>query len=332
MRHRTLGRSGLGLPVVTFGAWASGGFQWGGSDDHAAIEAMQRAIDLGMDAIDTAPIYGFGHSERLVGEAIRGRRERVRVLTKAGLRWDDERGELAFEGPDLTGRKRRVFRNSRPDSVRHEVDQSLARLGVERIDLLQIHWPDRTTPLAETFGTLAELVRAGKLGALGASNFSVADLEEAQRALGDIPLASDQPRYSAITRSIEADVLPWAREQRVGILAYSPMERGLLTGKVGPERAFPPTDLRSQNPLFQPEARSRINAVLHDVVGPIAARHGATPGQVALAWVIAQDGVTTAIAGARTAAQVEENARAGELELAPVELAEIRRAFEALSP
>ena len=330
MRTRNLGASGLEIPVVTFGAWAIGGWGWGGRDeatDRAAVDAMRRAIDRGMFAIDTAPVYGFGHSEELVGRAIAGRRDRVTVMTKAGLRWDDERGKQAFEGTDDRGTARRIFFNSRPDSVRHEVEASLGRLGIETLDLLQIHWPDPTTPIAETMGALADLRAEGKLRAIGVSNYGPDQLAEAQAALGDVPLASDQPKYSLVCRDIEADVMPYACEHDVGLVVYSPLEQGLLTGKVPAERSFPESDGRHKRPTFRPDNRAKVNAALDAVVAPVAAAHGATLGQTVLAWTVAQPGVTSAIVGARNPEQVDENAAAGDLELTPDELAAIDRAF-----
>lgn len=319
--------------MVVFGAWAIGGFGWGGASresDRAALAALGRALDVGMTAIDTAPVYGFGHSERLVGEALRGRRERAFVMTKAGLRWDDARGKLAFEGEDDRGEKRKVYYNARPDSLRQELDASLKRLGVEVIDLLQIHWPDPTTPIAETMGALADFQRDGKIRAIGVSNFSPEQMEEARLALGHLPLASDQPRYSLVRREIEADVLPYAKKQGIGVVVYSPLEQGLLSGKVPAHRAFAESDGRRKRPTFREANRARVNAVLQEVVAPIAADHDATLAQVALAWTLAQPGVTAVIAGARNPAQVEENAAAADLMLEPLEWSAIDRAFRDL--
>jgi aryl-alcohol dehydrogenase-like predicted oxidoreductase len=327
MKTRKLGRTELEVPVIAFGAWAAGGWMWGGTDDAAAVAAIRRGIELGMDAVDTAPIYGFGHSERVVGAAIAGRRDEVVVMTKAGLRWDDDRGELFFEYTDDHGRARKVFRNSRPDSIRHEAMQSLARLGVDHLDLLQVHWPDATTPIADTMGVLAELRDEGKVREVGVSNYSPDQLAEAQRALGDVPLASTQPCYSLVFRNIEVDVLPAARELGLGTLVYSPLAQGLLTGTVDPDRVFPEGDQRRGKEEFSPEGRRLVNEALGRAVRPVAERHGATLAQVALAWTVAQPGVTSALAGARTARQVAENAGAGDLELTADELRAIGEAF-----
>ena len=336
MRTRRLGKSELEVPVVIFGAWAIGGWGWGGRDDasdRAAVAAMTRALSVGVHAIDTAPVYGFGHSEHLVGQALResGRpRDEVVLMTKAGLRWDDERGKLSYEGTDDQGVPRKIYRNSRPDSVIAECDASLKRLGVDYVDLLQIHWPDPTTPIADTMGALAELVRAGKVRAVGVSNYSPDELEEARLALGDVPLASDQPKYNLVCRDIESDVLPYAREHEVGLVVYSPMEMGLLSGKVPASREFPETDSRSNRPMFRAENRAKVNAALERAVAQVAAAHGATVAQVVLAWTVQQPGVTAALAGARTPEQVDENAGAGDLVLSDAEWSAIDAAFTGL--
>lgn len=330
MLHRKLGRSEVSVPTVSFGAWAIGGSHWGGADDDEAVRAIHAAIDAGMDAIDTAPIYGFGHSESVIGRAIEGRRDRVVLMTKVGLRWDDERGDIAFSAPGPHGKTVNVRLNSRPWSVRYEVEKSLTRLGVDVLDLVQIHWPDPRTPVTETLDELLSLRREGKLRAIGVSNFSVGQLEDAGRALGEIGLASDQPKYSLLDRAIERDVLPWCRQRGVGVLPYSPLEQGLLTGKVTAGRAFPEDDGRSRKPSFSTRNRALVNAALDRVVRPIAERHGATVGQVVVAWTAAQPGVTSVLVGVRTAAQARENAAAGALALDAAELAAIRGGFEGL--
>lgn len=330
MERRPLGRSGLLVPRVILGAWAIGGWQWGGSDDESAVRAIQGAIDCGMDAIDTAPVYGFGHSEQIVGRAIAGRRDQVLLFTKVGLNWNDTRGEFAMETVGNAGQKLRVYRNSRPWAVVREVEDSLKRMRTDRIDLIQVHRRDPTTRLADTMEALAGLHRAGKVRAIGVSNFSVADLAEAQRCLGAIPLASEQPKYSLVAREAERETLPWALKNQVGTLVYSPLEQGLLTGRVGPERVFPPTDGRHKRATFTAENRQRVLEVLQRVVQPIADRHHAQLSQVVIAWTVAQPGVSAAIVGARTLDQVRENARGGELELSTAELQGMRAAFEAL--
>ncbi len=331
MRQRTLGRSDLELPVVIAGAWAiGGGPYWGETDEDQAVDALRVAMDHGIDAIDTAPIYGLGHSERVVGKAIAGRRNEVKVLTKVGLRWDREEGDLFFENKNDDGSVFKIYRNGRPDSVKAEVDASLERLGIDCIDLLQVHWPDPTTPIAETMGALADVRAAGKIREIGVSNFTPDLLEQAQVALGDVPLASDQPKYSLVARGMETGVLPWAREHHVGVLVYSPLEQGLLTGKVRGDRHFEEGSGRDRRPTFRPANRDAVNRVLDTVVQPIADAHGSTLAQTIIAWTVGVPGITAALVGVRTPEQAIENAGAGDLLLTDEEFVEIDEAFEAL--
>ena len=304
---RPLGRSGLEVDPVMFGAWAIGGWFWGETDDRLAVEAIHASLDAGVRWIDTAPIYGFGHSEGVIGRAIAGRD--VRIATKAGLRWDDEQGEAFFQTRAARLGPVNVNKNLRPESITLECERSLKRLGVERIDLYQCHWPDSTTPVDETMGALLELKEHGKIDAIGVSNFPVELLEKAQAALGDVPLASDQPRYNALDRAIEDDVLPWCRDHDVAVLAYSPLEQGLLTGRVSMDRVFPDGDRRAVLPRFRAENRARVLEALAEIE-PIARAHGATLAQLCIAWTVAQPGLTSAIVGARSGPQAAENAGA----------------------
>jgi aryl-alcohol dehydrogenase-like predicted oxidoreductase len=237
---------------------------------------------------------------------------------------------VAFETTDDVGRKLSVRRNARPWSVKDEVERSLKRLRVDVIDLIQVHWPDPHTPVSETMAALLDLRTEGKVRAIGVSNFDVPLLAQAQRSLGEVPLASTQPKYSLLARDVERDVLPHCRAAGVGLIAYSPLEQGLLTGKVSASRTFAAADYRVKRPTFQPGNRARVNALLQAVVQPIATRHGATLGQVAIAWVLAQPGVTAAIVGARTPEQARENAAAGSVKLDAQEVGALRTAFEAL--
>jgi aryl-alcohol dehydrogenase-like predicted oxidoreductase len=330
MEYRKLGTSSLEVPVISFGAWAIGGWYWGGAEDAASIEALKTALDEGITAFDTAPVYGFGHSEAVLGQALAERRAEAVVMTKAGLRWDCTDGEFFFETADNNQQPVKLYRNSRPASLRLEVEASLRRLGMERIDLLQIHWPDPTTPIAESMGALLELRAEGKLREIGVSNFSPAQMDEARAALGDVPLASDQPKYNLLQRGVEAEVLPYVIEHHIGTLVYSPLEQGLLSGKVTAERTFPANDGRNKHPNFKPERRARVNEVLAEVVQPVADAHGSNLAQTVLAWTVAQPGVTSVLSGARTASQVRINAEAGRLKLTGNEQREIDEAFKAL--
>jgi len=327
MEYRKLGKSDLKVPVVSFGAWAIGGWMWGGTNDAAAVRAIQRGIDEGMTLIDTAPTYGMGHSERIVGQAIRGRRDEVLIATKCGIRWDLE-GEhegmmktVTNEGEAVT-----LVRNLTPESILYEVDQSLMRLGIDQIDLYQCHWPDPNTPIAETMDALRDIQKQGKVRAIGVSNFTV---EMMQECLKKGSIASDQPEYNPLLRGIEKDVLPFCVKNGIGVLAYSPIAQGLMTGKVTPERTFGEGDVRAGKPWFSVENRKRVLAMLEQIK-PIADGHNATLAQVATRWVIDQHGITTAIVGARDEHQAAENAKAGSISLSADELAAIRAAVEEL--
>ncbi len=326
MTPRNLGATELTLPPIVFGAWAIGGWWWGGTDDARAIAAMRAAADAGPLAIDTAPVYGFGHSERLVGAALSHRRHEIQILTKCGMNWTREDGPVAFTTQDESGQPKVVKNDLRPASVRAECEASLKRLNTDVIDLYQCHWPDPSTDVAETMGEMLRLREEGKIRAIGVSNFSPELMEESQAALGDVPLASTQPRYSLLHRKIESDVLPWCRTHNVGVLAYRPMEQGLLAGTVGPERTFPAGDKRPTHPIFSVENRRKILQGLESL-RDIAETHQATFAQLVLAWVVAQPGLTCALAGARNASQALENARAGEIALSTEEIARIGSVF-----
>lgn len=325
----TLGQSSLRVSPVILGAWSYGGWYWGGAEDEASIRAIHAAVDAGITSIDTAPVYGFGRSEEVVGRAVADRRDRVQILTKVGLRWDTEEGAHFFDTEDAEGQTWRITRNLRPESIRLEVERSLARLNVDHIDLVQCHWPDPSTPIPESMGALADLVKQGKVGAVGVSNFSPEQMAEAAVALGDVPLASNQPRYSLLHRQIERDVLPHARENDIGVIVYSPMARGILTGTVDLNRSFPKGDGRADEPLYHPENRAIVLDALAQV-DALAQETGCTLANLAVAWVLHQQGVTAALVGARTAEQAVENAVAMSVELTPAVLERMRTVFEAV--
>ena len=327
MSRGQLGATSLSLSRVILGAWSYGGWYWGGAEDDASIRTIHAAVDAGITSIDTAPVYGFGRSEEVVGRALKGIRKRVQIMTKVGLRWDTDEGEHFFDTEDPEGRSWTINRNLRPESVCWEVDQSLQRLGVDHIDLIQCHWPDPSTPIPETMGALADLHRQGKVGAVGVSNFSPEQMIEAAAALGEIPLASNQPRYSLLHRQIERDVLPHCLDSNIGVVAYSPMGRGILTGRVTMDRVFPKGDGRADEPLYHPENRALVLAALEQI-RPIAIARGISLANLSVAWVLHQPGVTGALVGARTAAQALENAVAMSVVLSDEEIATMRTVFE----
>jgi aryl-alcohol dehydrogenase-like predicted oxidoreductase len=325
MEFRQLGKSNVKASVITFGAWAIGGSMWGGTDEKEAIEAIQASIDVGITTIDTAPIYGFGKSEELVAKAIAGKRDQIQLLTKFGLRWDSTEGEHFFDLPE-GGKTFNIYRNAKKKSIIAECENSLKRLKTDRIDLFQCHWRDRTTELEETMEALQQLLKEGKILAAGVSNFTKEEIEQSNKI---IPIASDQPPYSMVLRDIEKDVLPFCRENNIGIIVYSPLQRGLLTGKFDPNHKFAPGDHRANQPHFQPEYIKRVNAFL-EKLKPIAAKYDATLGQLVLNWTIQQPGITVALVGARNAEQAKENAKSAHLNVSKTDIDEISKMLAAL--
>ena len=311
MEKRKLGFTDIELTIIGFGAWAIGGdgwqFSWGPQDDAESMATIRRALDLGINWIDTAPAYGLGRSEEVVGRAIKGRRDEVIIATKCGMDWDDQGT---------------VRRDSRPSRIRREVEDSLRRLDVDVIDLYQIHWPDPHTPLEESWGTMADLIYEGKVRAIGVSNFTVPQL---QRAMRVAPVASLQPPYNLMNRDVEADLLPFCRENNIGVVAYSPMQSGLLTGRFDPAR-LTEDDWRLRDFSEADFARARM---LSSQLSPLAEEHGYSMAQLAVAWVNAQAGLTASIVGARRPDQIEETVRAAEWALNGQHLEAIESAISA---
>jgi aryl-alcohol dehydrogenase-like predicted oxidoreductase len=311
MEQRQLGSRGPQLSTIGFGAWAVGGpggkFNWGPQDDSDSIAAIHAAIDAGINWIDTAAVYGFGHSEEVVGQALRGRPGLALVATKCGRVWDDA-GNVDF--------------NLRPENMRRELESSLRRLGVEAIDLYQIHWPDPKTPIEEAWGQMTRFVEEGKVRSIGVSNFDVPLLErcEAIRHVDSL-----QPPFSLLRREVEPAILPFCAAHGIGVVPYSPMQSGLLSGTFDASR-LAPGDWRRNNAFFQEPQLSR-NLAFVERLRPIADRYGKSVGQLAVAWVLSNPAVTSAIVGARRPAQVAENVGAAGWKLSESDLAEIARAY-----
>lgn len=326
MLYRTLGTSDLEVPVVSFGAWAIGGSMWGGTDDDLAVRALHKAIDVGMTLIDTAPVYGNGYSETIVAKVLAERRAEVIVATKCGVFWDPDLTKPGNVVLAADGSEYKLVRTLATEKIRPEIDRSLSRLGVDTIDLYQCHWPDPNTPAEDTMAHLLDIQAQGKIRHIGVSNFAPDHMEEFR---GHGTIVSDQVLYNPLQRAIKEDVTPYTLEHTIGVLAYSPIAQGLMTGKVTPERTFPEGDWRVKQPWFSVENRRRVAEMLEQVQ-PIADRHNATLGQVAINWVFSQPGITTAIVGARNEEQVVENAGAADFTLSEDELATIRGLVEAL--
>ena len=316
IEKRKLGRKGPELTTVGFGAWAAGGpwhFGWGPQDDDESIAAIRHALDRGINWIDTAAVYGWGHSEEVVGRALHGvPRDEVYIATKCGRVKGDGDAPLG----DL-----------RPGSIRRQLDESLRRLQTDYVDLYQFHWPDTTTgtPVEESWAMMARLQDEGKVRWVGVSNFSVELMERCQ-AIRHVD--SLQPPYSLLRREVEAEILPWCKANGTGVICYSPMQAGILSGSFSLERVAD-DDWRRRNPIYQEPQLSR-NLAFVERLRPIANRHGKTVGQLAIAWVLANPAVTAAIVGARRPAQVEENVLAMGFSLDEHTLAEIERAYAAL--
>jgi aryl-alcohol dehydrogenase-like predicted oxidoreductase len=327
MEYRKLGSSDLQLPVITFGAWAAGGWMWGGNDRKEAVEAIRASYEIGVTAIDTAPIYGQGLSEKITGEAIREiSRDKVQILTKFGLRWNLAKGDFYFNSKDNSGKDIAIYKYAGKASIIQECEDSLRRLDTDYIDLYQIHWPDVTTPISESMEAVEQLITQGKVRYAGVCNYSVAQMNEAE---GSLTLASNQVPYSMVKRDIEKDVVPYCLKHNKGILAYSPLQRGLLTGKIKPGHVFAAGDHRSGMYHFSDINIERTNSFLQ-TIKPIADAKQASVGQLVLRWTIDQPGITVALAGARNARQAVENAKAAMITITPDEMAIINHALKKL--
>lgn len=317
MQTRQLGKDGPQLTVIGLGTWAIGGpwsWGWGPQNDQESIEAIQASVERGINWIDTAPVYGLGHAEEIVRRVLRDTtpRDAVFIATKCGLVWDAQK---------------RVKRTLRPESIRREIDASLKRLGVEYVDLYQHHWPDPETPVEDSWGEMVRLQKAGKVRYIGVCNYDVALLQRCQAVA---PVQSLQPPYSLVRREIEKEILPYCRQQNIGVVAYSPLQTGLLTGKIDLDR-LAPDDWRRRDQFFKEPLFSRVQALV-EALKPVAERKQTSLGNLAIAWVLHQEGITSAIVGARNRQQAEENALAAGVQLSASDLEEIERLAQEFKP
>ncbi len=310
MQKKRLGNSDMEITPIGVGAWAMGGadwqFSWGPQDDRESIGAIHAALDAGVNWIDTAAVYGLGHAEEVVGRALKGRSNKPFIFTKCERRWDENR---------------RIFNSLKRDSIRQECEDSLRRLQVDVIDLYQIHWPQPEEDIEEGWAALAELKDEGKVRWIGVSNFNAAQMERIRRIA---PITSLQPPYSLISRGVEESILPYALEHGIGVIVYSPMQNGLLSGAMTRERVqnFPPDDFRRRSPHFQEPNLTR-NLALAAKLAEVGARHGRTAGEVAIAWTLRHPAVTAAIVGLRNPKQFEGVKGALEFRLSDEEAKEI---------
>ncbi|NLH73694.1 MAG: aldo/keto reductase [Verrucomicrobia bacterium] len=315
MQTRRLGNTDLEFTVIGLGTWAMGGgnweYSWGPQNDQESIKAIHRALDLGINWIDTAPAYGLGHAEEIVGRALAGMRDRPFIATKCGLVWDD-RG--------------RISACLEKSSVSAEIDASLKRLGVDRIDLYQVHWPRDEVHLEEGWEAIAAAVKAGKIRHAGVSNFNVDQIRRLQPIL---PVASLQPPYSLLEREVESELLPFCAAEKIGVVVYSPMQKGLLTGRMTRERIaqFPPDDHRRRDPQFR-EPLLTANLQFAECLSAIAQQHGRNLAQLAVAWVLRRPEVTSAIVGIRRPSQLDEIVGAADWRLTEADLQAIDRCLQ----
>ncbi|MFH1613505.1 MAG: aldo/keto reductase [Planctomycetota bacterium] len=314
MKKRKIGDTDLYLTTVGLGTWAIGGpwqFGWGKQDDRDSIKAILEAMEEGINWIDTAPIYGCGHAEQVVGKALKDISEKPLIATKCGLLWNEKREKVSC---------------LKDESVKRECEDSLRRLGVERIDLMQVHWPEPEVDLEDGWGAIADLVKEGKVRYAGVSNFSI---EQIKLCRAIHPVASVQPCYNMLVRQIEKELIGYCRQNDIGIVAYSPMARGLLTGKFSKDRLdnLAKDDNRRLSTIFREPSFSATLALVEEL-RPIAEKYAATIAQLAIAWVLRRAEITSAIAGARRAGQIAETAKAGELQLESEDIALIEELLE----
>ncbi|MBV9273994.1 MAG: aldo/keto reductase [Verrucomicrobia bacterium] len=330
MKHRPLGKSGIQASVVGFGAWALGGWMWGGTKKNDPEGAIRAAVDHGINLIDTAPMYGYGHSEELVGAALKGIRDKVVLATKCGMVWYKKEGDKFFdanetgEAEDESEKKYEVYINLRPAMIRYEIEESLGRLKTDRIDLYQTHWQDSTTRTEDVMAELMALKQEGKIRAIGCSNATIDQMKRYQ-SVGQ--LDTDQEQYSMLQRQHETDNLPFCRDQNVAFLAYSPMALGILSGKIRADHEFGAGDVRRHNPWYQKENRPKVDALL-EVVRSVGESKDITIAQTVIAWTLEQPGCSHALVGARNPEQAAANAKAGTVELTKPEIQRIRKAVD----
>jgi aryl-alcohol dehydrogenase-like predicted oxidoreductase len=319
MEYRTLGKSDLKVSEIAFGAWAIGGWLWGGADAKDAVRAIETAVDHGMTTIDTAAVYGFGLSEQLIAKAVKGKRDKTQILTKFGMVWDVKKGKFYFSSKDNDGKNVDIYAYSSRERVLADCDRSLKNLGTDYIDLYQIHWPDATTPVSETMEALEILIKKGKIRAGAVSNYSRDLMADALKTLN---IASNQVPYSMVNREIEKEIVPYCINNNIGILAYSPLQRGLLAGKIKQGHNFGDGDSRPTTVYYKEPNISRIIEFTENL-RVIADDKKVTLSQLVLNWTKEQPGITCVLAGARNPRQVLDNVKAVDFHLSDEEMKKI---------
>lgn len=308
MERTRFGQTDLEVSVLVLGTWVTGGWAWGGADDSESLKAILRAFEAGINFIDTAPVYGFGKAEQIIGKALQewGARDQLVIATKCALEWDE---------------KQNIRRNASPTRILQEIDQSLQRLGVERIDLYQMHWPDSQTPFETSMETMVRLQEAGKIRYIGVSNFNREQIMACQRVA---QVHSLQSPFNLFEREIEGELLPFCEAGGIATMAYGGLCRGLLTGKFSGHESFPRGDLRRADPKFKPDRFGQYTKAVADLK-KLAEKYHKSPAQFALRWALQQPGISTVLAGARTAAQVEDNVGVTDWRIEAEDLEKIER-------
>ena len=321
-----LKKTDIEISPIAFGAWAIGGWMWGGAQKNEALNALKKSFDLGITTIDTAPVYGFGQSEEIIGEAFCDIRDKIQILTKFGLNWHDKKGSFYFSTVHNNGAPVDIYFLASKERVIRECEDSLKRLRTDYIDLLQIHWPDPVTPIDETMEALNILLDQGKIRAAGVSNYNVSLLDAASRITN---IVSNQVRYSMLKRDIEKDLIPYCIKNSVDILAYSPLHRGILTGKFKPDHNFNKGDSRRDLPWYKKENVNKVNSFL-EKFKTMADSKNVSVTQLVLKWTLCQPGISCVLAGARNPQQIIENAGAINVELSDEEISYINNLISKL--
>ncbi len=315
------------LSPITYGAFAIGGWFWGGADEGDAAKAIEAAIDNGVTTIDTAPVYGMGHSENVVGNTVKDKRNKVQLLTKFGMRWDTTSGDFAFDTKDNSGTPVKVYKFNGKQSVIEECERSLKRLQTDYMDLFQMHWPDSTTPIEETMEALVDLKQQGKIRAAGVCNCPVDLLK---KAITIMPVATNQVAYSMVNRNIEKDLVPYCLENGIGILPHTSLQKGLLTGKIKPGHPFGEGDHRPNTPFFKVHNHNEVMNMLESIK-TIADERGISLAQLAINWTMQQPAITSVLVGARNAEQMIDNVKATTFTLTEKELSTINAALTTMN-
>jgi len=316
MERRLLPQTNIFLSPITYGAFAIGGWFWGGADEGEAIKAIEAAINNGVTTIDTAPLYGMGHSENVVGNTVRGKRDKVEILTKFGMRWDVSTGDFTFDTKDNDGNVIKVYKFNGKQSVIEECERSLKRLQTDYIDLLQMHWPESTTPIEETMEALEILKQQGKIRAGGVCNCPVDLLEKANKVF---PVSTNQVAYSMVNRGIEKELVPYCLQNGIGILPHTSLQKGLLTGKIKPGHQFSEGDHRPSTPFFKEHNHKEVTAMLNKIQY-IADERDISLAQLAINWTMQQPAIISVLVGARNEAQMLDNIKATTFSLSQDEI------------